>query len=294
MNSQLTIVIPCYNEQENIPVFFPELLKRAAAESWQVIAVNDGSSDRTAETLAAFADSPGFKVINHKCNKGYGGAIKTGLFAVETEFAITIDADGQHKLEDVKRCFEHIIATDADMVVGARTNNESGLYRSLGKQIIRLFASSLLKLPVKDLNSGMKCYRMAETRPYLSLCPDSMAYSDVILLLLVNDRKLVNEIPITVAPRTAGVSTIGSKTALITIAEILNLAILLRPITTFFRLGVLFILIGVVWSIFTYIRSTTVTSAGIFFLIFGLLCFALGLLGEQLTQIRRALAKLKP
>ncbi len=290
MSSKLTIVIPCYNEEENIPVFFPKLLEFVRQHEFQVIAVNDGSKDKTLQELQKFND-PHITIVSHKVNKGYGGAIKTGLRATHTEYAITIDSDGQHRLEDVLKCFEHIQKTNADMVVGARQNNESGGYRTLGKWVIRKFASSLLQLPVKDLNSGMKCYRMSETLDYLDLCPDTMAYSDCILLLMVNDRKLVTETAIEIAPRTAGKSTIGTKTAIITLAEILNLAVLLRPLTTFFRLSLMFLLMGLVWGIFTYIRSLTVTSMSVMLIMLGVLSLMLGLLCEQLSQIRRKLAK---
>lgn len=290
MSNSLTIVIPCYNEEENIPVFFPELLEFVKQHDFQVIAVNDGSKDNTLQELQKF-DDPRLTVISHKCNRGYGGAIKTGLRATATEYAITIDSDGQHRLEDVLKCFEHIQKTNADMVVGARQNNESGSYRTLGKWVIRTFAASLLELPVKDLNSGMKCYRMSETPDYLDLCPDTMAYSDCILLLMVNDRKLVTETPIEIAPRTAGKSTIGTKTALITLAEILNLAVLLRPQTTFGRLALIFALLGLAQGILTFIRSWQISSSAVMLIVLGVLSFMLGLLCEQLSQIRRKLAK---
>ena len=292
MQEKLTIVLPCYNEAENIPDFFPGLLSFAEQKKFKVIAVNDGSVDKSPELLQGFAEKyPFFTVLSHKRNRGYGGALKTGLNAVDTEFAITIDADGQHRLEDVEKCLACIQETGADLVVGARQNNSSGTYRTIGKYLIRLFASSLLELPIKDLNSGMKCYRMCETKWYLELCPDTMAFSDVILLLMVNDRKLVVETPIEIVPRTAGESTIGTKTALDTIAEILHLSILLRPMTTFSRLGIMFLLLGTAWSIFTYLNSKTLSSAAVMLIIFAFFCFVLGLLGEQLAQIRRHLAR---
>ena len=294
MNEQLTIVLPCYNEQENIPQFFPHLLTFAEENHFKVIAVNDGSKDETLKLLRQFEEKFScLQVLSHKINRGYGGAIKTGLFAVSTSFAITIDADGQHRLQDVLSCFECIKKYDADLVVGARQNNQSGMYRTLGKRMIHAFASSLLKLPVQDLNSGMKCYRMRETIDYLELCPDTMAFSDVILLLMVNNRQLVIETPIQVEARTAGESTIGTSTALVTVAEILNLAVLLRPMTTFFRLGGIFLLVGICWSTFTYCKSEIISSAAVMLMIFGFFCFALGLLGEQLCCIRKNLARRK-
>jgi len=294
MEKLLTIVVPCYNEEENIPAFFPELLAFARERDFAVIAVNDGSRDGTRRILEELARTEaGLRVLSHKRNRGYGAAIKTGLRAVETEFAITVDADGQHRLGDVEKCFSHIRELDADLVVGSRSNNASGGYRAFGKWLIRAFAGTLLELPVGDLNSGMKCYRMSEAAAYLDLCPDTMAFSDVILLLMVNDRKLVSETAIEVVPRTAGKSTIGTRTALVTIAEILNLAILMRPLTTFFRLGVIFVLCGLAWGICTYVKSTGITSSAVMLVMLGVLSFMLGLLGEQLSQIRRRLARMR-
>ena len=290
-NVKLTIVVPCYNEEENIPVFFPKLLAFAEENNYQVIAVNDGSHDNTASELQKFAGMEHFTVLRHKVNKGYGAAIKTGLQAVETDFAITIDSDGQHILEDIRKCFDYMVETDSDLVVGARKNNESGKIRTAGKFLIKLFARSLLKLPISDLNSGMKCYRMQETRQYLELCPDTMAFSDVILLLMVNDRKLVCEIPIEILARTAGKSTINIKTAVVTVAEILNLSILLRPMTTFLRIGLAFFAAGIAWGIYTYIRSRTITSASAVLIILSAFCLFFALLGEQISQIRKSLAK---
>lgn len=287
----LTIVVPCYNEEKNIPVFFPKLLAFAKENNYRIIAVNDGSSDSTAEKLREYTDAPNYTVLTHKVNKGYGAAIKTGIGAVQTEFAITIDSDGQHRLEDVKRCMDFMLEKDADLVVGARKNNGSGNYRALGKLLIRMFARSLLELPISDLNSGMKCYRVDETLQYLELCPDTMAFSDVILLLMVNDRKLVTEIPIEVAPRVAGKSTIGTKTAFVTLAEILNLSILLRPMTTFIRLGLFFFIIGAAWCVYTYINSRMISSIAVAMILLSAICCVFALLGEQISQIRKSLAK---
>lgn len=293
MDKLLTIVVPCYNEAFNIPLFFPKLRAFAEENNYALLAVNDGSLDNTGDLLNQLAEKSELKVLHHKCNCGYGAALKTGLKAVETEYAITVDADGQHRLQDISRCFNYLQEHNLDLVVGARTNDASGFYRNLGKWMIRMFAKSLLTLPVKDLNSGMKCYRMCEAKAYLSLCPDTMAFSDVILLLMINDNKSVSEIPIQVEPRLKGVSTIGTRTAFVTIAEIMNLSVLLRPMTTFFRLGLFFGNLGIILSIFTYLKSSTITPAAVMMIMLGLVCFVLGLLGEQLSQIRKHLAGLK-
>lgn len=293
MNSLLTIVIPCYNEAESIPEFFPKLLDFAKSNNFLVIAVNDGSSDNSRTELEKFTSYQEFTIVTHKVNQGYGAATKSGLSAVTTPYAITIDADGQHRLIDVLKCFECIKETQADLVVGVRQNNASGFYRSMGKQIIRLFAEFLFNISIQDLNSGMKCYYMKEVFPYLPLCPNTMAFSDVMQLLMINDRKLVKEVPIVVETRATGSSTISTKTALITLSEILNLSVLLRPLVTFSRLGIIFNILGLGWCIYTYCNSRSISSAAIMFIIFGFFCFTIGLLGEQLAQVRKRLARMK-
>ncbi|MEG2076498.1 MAG: glycosyltransferase family 2 protein [Victivallaceae bacterium] len=286
----LTIVIPCYNESENIPVFFPKLLNFLEAHDHYALVINDGSQDDTAIKLNEFAGDR-IKIIHNKRNCGYGAAIKRGLLATKTQFAITIDADGQHRLEDVQKCFECIKSKNADLVIGARSNNLSGAYRSFGKKIIYFWAKSLLQFDIKDLNSGMKCYEMNEAGPYFILCPDSMAFSDVIALLMINDRKLVMEESIEVVPRQSGVSTINMNTALTTIAEILNLSILVRPLTTFCRFGIFFLLIGLGWGVYTYLRSSTITNVTTVFVMFSGFSILTGLLCEQLSQIRKTISK---
>ncbi len=282
----LTLVIPCYNEEANLDRVLPDVIAYCRRNDYLLIIVDDGSKDGTAEKLARYTD-PLLKVCKHKCNRGYGAALKTGLGQVQTPWAITIDADGQHRLEDVDRLFERALRDDADLVVGARDINSSGLYRSLGKRLIRAFASLLMELPVSDLNSGMKLYRMEVARVYLGLCPDTMAFSDIILLLMVNDRNLVLEEKITVNARLGGTSTINSRCAWNTLTEILNIAMLLCPQKIFSFFGIFLFLGGILWGGIIYYRSHEIPASATMLLLGAGMCFSLGLLGEQLAQIRR-------
>lgn len=286
---ELTIVIPCYNEAANIPCVLPQILAHCEAMNYLLIVVNDGSRDGSRELLERY-HSPRCKILNHKCNRGYGGALKTGLAAARTRWAITIDSDGQHRLEDVDRLFAAARESDSDLVVGARPQSSSGFYRSSGKTLIRLFTALLLKLPVSDLNSGMKLYLMPVARPYLALCPNCMAFSDVVLLLMVNDNKLVTEVPITVEARLGGSSTIGVHTAVETLVEIVNITMLLKPLKLFSMLGALFCLTGFGWGVTTYCFSRTITPIGSMMFLCGIIFFVLGLLAEQLAEMRRSQA----
>ena len=118
--SELSIVIPAYNEAENLKIILPELIEFVRKHNWQLIITNDGSKDKTKEILESFKQSDVLKIVHHKLNKGYGAAIKSGIEACDTEYLITIDADGQHQADDVENLFRCIKESDADMIVGSR------------------------------------------------------------------------------------------------------------------------------------------------------------------------------
>ena len=287
----LSVIIPAYNEAAVLPNVLPDLINTAQKENWDITIVNDGSSDNTKEILNNYADEPILKVIHHKVNRGYGGAIKTGINNAETEFVITFDADGQHRTEDVKMLLTEILESDADMIVGNRGQSGSNsMLRSIGKWIIRRLAKWLMPLNIEDLNSGLKIYRTDLARKYLQLCPDSMAYSDIIALVFISNRHLVLERPVKCELRLGGESTIGIHTALETMIEILHISVLFNPMKVFFTLAFISFITGIFWSIRVFISSHILTSASFFPIFMAALFFLLGLVAEQLCNIRKALA----
>lgn len=286
--SSLTVVIPAYNEAHALPTTIPAVLEYCKANHWKLIIVNDGSKDDTRTVLDGFAEQPRLKVIHHKVNRGYGGALKTGLAAVDTEFAVTFDADGQHRLEDITRLAETLTATDADMVVGSRTASyKPNWYREMGKWLIRRIAAVMMPMPLKDLNSGFKLYRTDLVQKYLHLCPDSMAFSDVITLIFLNQRHRVVEESIQVLPRETGKSTINTRTAVETVFEILNLVMLLNPLRIFLPVSMFFILLGILWGVPFVIWGRGVSVGAMLSITIGLIAFTLGLIAEQLSGIRK-------
>ncbi len=247
MDNSLSIVIPAYNEEASIDKFLPGLLEYANNHNYSVIIVNDGSKDKTKSILENYTDKA-LTVIHHKVNKGYGGAIKTGIEHSKSKYIITIDADGQHVIEEITKLHELIISSDADMIVGNRGLETKSYYRNIGKWIIRKIARILMPLNIEDINSGMKIYDAVLAKKYMKLCPDTMAYSDIILLTFINQRHLVIETPIQIKPRIAGESTIGINTAIDTVREILNIVILFNPMRIFLPVSMFFIIISLIWA----------------------------------------------
>ena len=287
MTGTLTLVVPVFNEEKALDVFLPELTEYCRQRDYSLVFVDDGSSDDSAALIETYCDSTQFRLLRHKVNRGYGGAIKTGIRACNTDFLVTLDADGQHRPEDVGRLFEFASKNSADMVVGKRQSGNSGIYRAIGRKLIRWIAGLLVSLPISDLNSGMKLYRTELAKRYLVLCPDGMAFSDIITLVFVHRRDLVLETGIEVMPRSEGVSTINTSTALDTVFQILNIVALFNPGRIFFPLGVGFVAFGVAWGLPFIVRNEGVSVGTMLLLVFGLIFFLVGLIAEQVAQLRR-------
>jgi glycosyltransferase involved in cell wall biosynthesis len=284
----LTVLIPAYNEGASLSCFLPEAISFCKKHQHKLIVVNDGSSDDTAEILDQYLDPSFMTVIQHKLNRGYGGAIKSGIRATDTDYVVTVDADGQHILEDVEILFAEVRSSGADMMVGSRKGlGSSSMYRSIGKRLIRFVANILLDVPVYDINSGMKILNTKLAQKYLSLCPDSMAFSEVITLVFISDRHLVVEHPIRIRDRIAGSSTITTATAFETMMEILNIVVLFNPIRIFLPISLLSLLLGVLWGLPIVLRNGGISVGAMLGIVPGIIFFFLGLLAEQISMIRR-------
>ena len=288
-DSQLTIIIPAYNEAASLPQLLHELLPFAQLKNFKVIIVNDGSKDDTQAVLERSTTlSENISIINHKVNRGYGGALKSGINKARTQYCITIDADGQHSLSDIDKLLNTITETNADLVIGSRKgNSESGYYREFGKTILRRVAKLLMPLKIYDINSGIKIYDTKLAQKYIQICPDSMAFSDVIALTFVYQRNLVLEIPVKINQRKAGKSTIGMRTALETLIEIINIVVLFNPMRIFLPLSFIFILTSIIWEIPIFLRGQGVSIGALLGFMTGIIFFLLGLIAEQLGNIRR-------
>lgn len=288
MQGMLTIIVPVYNELELLPTIAPQIIEYCLAHQWQAIFVDDGSQDGSGKYLDSISNLPTVRVFHHKVNRGYGGALKTGILNVNTPYCITIDADGQHNLHDVETIFGYALEKDADMVVGNRgINANANAYRAAGKSLIKVFTRLLIPLSIQDLNSGFKLYRADLAKKYQRVCPNSMSFSDVITLVFINQGNLVLEHPITVNPRQTGKSTINTYTAFETVLEIMNIILMFNPLRIFLPIAFFLILIGLAWGSFILLVVGHGVSVGAMLaIVTGLIFFVLGLLANQVSAMR--------
>ena len=162
----------------------------------------------------------------------------------------------------------------------------SGAYRTFGKFLIRSFTKILVPLPITDLNSGFKFYRTDLAKRYMTVCPDSMAFSDVITLVFLSEHNLVLEYPIQVSPRKTGQSMINTFTAFETVIQVLNIALMFNPLKLFLPISALCILAGFGWGIPFVLLGRGVSVGAMLAIVSGLLFFVLGLIASQLSAIR--------
>jgi glycosyltransferase involved in cell wall biosynthesis len=288
--ADLSVVVPIYNEAAALPTLLGELVPYCRTRNWELILVNDGSKDETATLLKTYEGQPGVTIMHHKVNRGYGGALKTGLIQASTPYVVTIDADGQHALSDIDALLKFTYENDSDLVVGSRSKSgHSGLYRNIGKRIIRRFAGLLMPIHISDLNSGFKLYRTSLVQRYQYICPDSMSFSDVITLVFIKERCLVLEHPITITKRVIGRSSVTTFTAFQTIMEIINITMLFNPLRIFLPLSALCIGFGLAWGIPIMLQARGVSVGALLAIVTGLLFFFIGLVAEQLSDMRMSL-----
>ncbi|MFC1889458.1 glycosyltransferase family 2 protein [Thermodesulfobacteriota bacterium] len=189
-----SIVIPAYNEAESIvPVLegLREVMASYPAKT-EIIVVDDGSKDHTAEAAAG----AGVTVVEHPLNKGYGAAIKTGISRAAHEVIVITDADGTYSNENIPALLDLI--EDYDMVVGARTgeNVHIPLIRRPAKWVLNVLANIMTSVKIPDLNSGLRAFRKELADRFDHILPDRFSFTTTITLASLTNNCAVKFIPI--------------------------------------------------------------------------------------------------
>jgi len=279
----VTIVIPAHNEEKAIGDVLAAFRDNPHPAVAEVVVVDDGSTDRTAE----IARQGGARVVRHARNRGYGASLKSGIRAVSTDYVLTMDADGQHRPVDVVKLCDAITGDRApDAVIGHRTRLlHSPLWRMPGKWLLKLLARVLTQRKIPDLNCGLRVVRRDVLLRYLHLCPSGFSFSTTITVALLARGYAVEFEPIQVERR-VGKSLVSVGTGFQTILLVLRLATLFNPLRVFLPLAIGFIAFGVVWTIPYLLDGQGVTVASLLATVTGVILFGLGLICDQVAQLR--------
>jgi glycosyltransferase involved in cell wall biosynthesis len=152
----LSVVVPVYNEEKSIEEAVRRIKKHCPGSD--IIIVNDGSTDRTAELARGLK----VKLLHHKVNKGYGAALKTGLSQIKTEYAAFLDADMTYDPKYIPLLLKHAVDEGLDVTWGNRFGkdfNRMPMVRKVGNRIISLVMLIVTRRRVSDCASGEKLLR---------------------------------------------------------------------------------------------------------------------------------------
>ena len=156
----ITIFFPCYNEEQNVERVAREALAVASgiSDDYEIIIVDDGSKDRTAEIADRLAgENPAVRVIRHEVNKGYGAALQSGFKNATKELVFYTDGDGQFRLEEITKLLPLI--EKYDIVSGYRIKRRDPFMRKVNAFLWGALVNALFKIKVSDVDSAFKLYR---------------------------------------------------------------------------------------------------------------------------------------
>ncbi|MEZ6003685.1 MAG: glycosyltransferase family 2 protein [Planctomycetota bacterium] len=203
VSSGVTLVVPAYNEENGIEGVVRRLLGLGWQGPFELLVVNDGSSDGTKAVLDRLrGEFRQLHVIEHERNRGYGAALRTGFEAAEHEIVVITDADGTYPEDRIGELVQ-LVRDGADMAVGARTGDavHIPLVRRPAKAALRMLASYLAGTRIPDLNSGLRAIRRELVQRYAAILPDGFSFTTTITLASLTNGHRVRYLSIDYAPR---------------------------------------------------------------------------------------------
>ncbi|MCC7202770.1 MAG: glycosyltransferase family 2 protein [Nitrospirae bacterium] len=276
----VSVVIPAMNEEKGIGKVIKGV-KNILGGNCEVIVVNDGSKDGTEKA----ALEAGATVVSHPYNLGNGAAVKSGLRAAKGDIIVLMDADGQHKPEDIPRLLEQI--GPYEMVIGARTSqSETSVHRDIANSIYNRFASYLTKREIPDLTSGFRAIKGKIAKRFIYLLPNTFSYPTTLTLSLIRSGHSVTFVPI-VALKREGKSKIKLlKDGIRFFMIMLKIATLFSPSRVFLPVSASFFVVGIGYYIYTFVTTQRFTNMSALLIGNGVIIFMMTLIAEQIAQLR--------
>lgn len=297
---KLSIIMPVFNEAGAVGGVIESIRAVGIAVPYELIVVDDGSTDGTGAVVERLAKESGpegennprqecrgyLRVIRHDRNRGYGASLKTGITAARAEHVMIIDGDGSYP---VKHFDDFLgLAAEHDMVVGARTTavKHEPKLRTWVKALIIWMLKILADIDVPDLNSGLRLMKKSQVSRYFHLLPDGISFTSTITLILLSEGRPVKFVPIDYFARTGASKFMPVRDTLGIIILIARTFLYFNPLKVFLPLALsAFILAGIIALISIlagkFMDVTTVTLA-----LTGVQLFILGLLADLIAKRR--------
>jgi len=277
----LSVVIPAKNEAVSLSLLLPALVEMLPEA--QIIVVDDGSTDETAKLCQTHK----VERIGHPYSMGNGAAIKSGVRVAVGDTLVLMDADGQHRPQDIP-LLRAKLHEGFDMVVGARSGrSQAGVWRGMANRFYNRLSSWVVGHRIEDLTSGFRMVRRSRFLEFLALLPNGFSYPTTITMAFFRAGYGVAYVPIDVQSRHQGTASHiriwrdGVRFLLI----IFKIGVLYSPLKLFVPVSLSFFLTAAAYYAYTLLSFGRFTNMSALLFSTSVIVFLIGLVSEQITQL---------
>jgi undecaprenyl-phosphate 4-deoxy-4-formamido-L-arabinose transferase len=297
-NVQVAVVIPVYNEEENLPALMQRLMPvmLGLGKSFEIIFIDDGSHDQSLQILKEFTKNSQVRVVELTKNYGQHAAIMAGFSITQADIIITMDADLQNPPEEIINLVKVMEEGNYDVVGTIRKGRKDSFFRILPSKIINMVARKITGVSMRDWGCMLRCYR----RPVVERMIQCHEHATFIPALATVFAKRVTEIEVEHEERHGGRSNYPLR-KLINLQFDLVASFSDLPMKLIMYGGILMSLLGVCFGAFLAVARLVYgarwAAEGIFtlfavlFVFVGMQFFALGVIGEYIGRIYREVRK---
>lgn len=284
---EVSIIIPAYNEREGITHVIESLrlLREKHGPRWEIIVVDDGSTDNTPEMVRNFGD---VVLIQHPLNRGYGAAIKTGMRHAKYNTLVISDADGTYPVNDIPKLIAQL--SKSDMVVGARHSNSSNIpmSRRPAKWMLNKLANYLTGTKIPDLNSGLRVMKKDIVMNYVHLLPDGFSFTTTITLAMLTNNYRVEFVPIEYKIRSGKSKIRPIRDTMNFIQLIIRTVLYFDPLKIFLPISAFFFVSSIAVLVLSYLFTPKIMDiTTVILFISGVQILAIGMLADLIDKRNR-------
>lgn len=275
----LSIVIPAKNESGAIGAVVANA--REQYPDAEIIVVNDGSDDNTAEA----ANEAGAKVVSHPESLGNGAAVKSGARAATGDIIAFMDGDGQHTASELAPLIKRL-DEGYEMAIGARdTGSHASVGRLFANGLYNGIASIMSGRKILDLTSGFRVARAEKFKRFLYLLPNGFSYPTTITMAFLRSGYSIKFEPISAAKRVGKSHIRPIRDGVRFLIIIFKIATLYSPLKIFLPASGLFFLTGAGYYAFTFMTAGRFTNMSMLLFSAAVIIFLIGLISEQITSL---------
>ncbi len=275
----VTILLPAYNEEAIIGDTIRRIRKQYP--DFEILVVDDGSSDNTMRV----AMDAGATVWPHPYNMGNGAAVKSGLRIARGEWIVMMDADGQHDPADIARMLA--LRDRYDMVIGARSrSSQTAWHRDVANWFYNRLASYVTRFRIQDLTSGFRMVQKTTVSQFIYMLPNTFSYPTTLTMAYLRTGRSIKYIPIHTRARigSSKINLIGDGTRFFLI--ITKIATLFSPFRIFLPISLALFGTGMGYYLYTFSTAGRFTNMSALLFSSSLIIFMMGLISEQISQMR--------